>query len=189
MGYYFIGVRQAELAGKSVTKESKKQIEETAKLLKESKNSPRRLPEIVYSDGSRAGNITAELLANLLGIRKVEINQAFDGKIEPAVFTRKWFGLKKVKKEAIDPIEKMHNELTRLENNVSTVNIAICSGELFYAKIRLIYKRFKKLNLATRKRLLLRPAESYISEQHDDWGFELKYIFPSKKIVDILASW
>ncbi len=82
----------------------------------------------------------------------------------------------------------MVNELTRLENNVNNINIAICSGKLLYSSTRLTYKRFKKPNLSTRKRLFLRPAESYILEQHDDWGFELKYMFPSKKTIDILAS-
>lgn len=188
MGYYFIGVREAKLVGKngSIAQESKRQIKKTAEILKKSKIAD-RLPEIIYSNGSCAGNITAELLANLLGIKKIEINKAFDGKTEPAVFIKKWFGLIKVKKEAINPVKKMNDELTKLENNVSNVNIAVCSGKLFYRITRSAYKQFKKLNLLTRKRLFLRPAESFISEQHDDWGFGLKYMFPSRKIVDTLV--
>lgn len=184
MGHYFIGVRSGELsADGELTPKSVEQLFETAQYLREFKGG--WLPKVVYSDGSIEGNATAELLADILEIERVEVKAAFNGRGGFRT-TKRLFGLLKTK-VPVTPVERMLRELTVLEFSISRINITVCSAELLHAYLTRAYQKFGKGRLATEERIGLRPGECVIAEQHD-WEPGLKKIYPSRKQEDLLTS-
>lgn len=193
MGYYSVGVRRGELSDGDLTLESITQIEETAMRLKESKIA-KILPDSISSDGSPEGIATATLLAELLGIERVLVN---DNLLHPpaqlkavrawVVFTKMvpvgeedWLSFMRRNIAEGDPLRVLVPGNPR-------ASVTVCQNELLEAYLIAFYEKYGKLHLAVEENLLLKPGEAFISEQHYEWEAQVRQIFLSKGREDVLA--
>jgi len=200
MGYYLVGVCQGEISNGVLTQASRKQLEETANLLKGSKIS-RRLPKKIYSNNSPEGIASAEYLVDLLDIKGVPARKIFrlfkSKKLIKIVLTlpviteaekEKWV---KTMEKAVgegDPLSRYLKPLPTEDPFSISVDIVTADALLLRGYLEAFYRNYEKSHLLTEEKLSLMPGEAFISEQHYDWGTRVKEIFLSKKIVDVLID-